>query len=138
MSVSPSSRVTIRFSQDEKARLEKAAGKLSLSAYIRQRLFGDGVSKRPKRHVHKQRQPSINHTEIARLLGTFGQSEVAQSILALNLALQAGEANVSAETEDKVATACDDLHEIKVALIMALGVKPKGEYSPSTKDRCSG
>lgn len=48
-------------------------------------------------------------------------------MLALSLAAQMGDLDVTPEVSDKLEQACDDIHEIKVALIMALGIKPQGE-----------
>lgn len=117
--------VSIRVSAEEKAQLKKMAGNLAISAYIRQRLFGDTVAVRAKRHQEKPRQPVPSHVEIARLLGMFGQSELARSMLALSLAVQAGELEASPEVERQIGRACDDIHEIKTALIIALNIKPQ-------------
>ena len=43
------------------------------------------------------------------------------------MAAQAGDLDASPDVSGKLEQACDDIHEIKVALIMALGVKPQGE-----------
>lgn len=119
--------ISIRVTKEEKAHLQQMAGSSAVSAFIRHQLFGDEVTKRPKRYTKKQYKPNIDHTEIARLLGTFGESELARSIIALSMAAQAGDLDTSPEVFCKLERACDDIHEIKVALIMALGVKPQGE-----------
>ena len=119
--------ISVRVTEEEKALLQEMAGAMAVSAFIRQTLLGDEVAKRPKRYTKKQRQPHIDHTEIARLLGMFGQSELGRSMLALSLAAQMGDLDVTPEVSDKLEQACDDIHEIKVALIMALGIKPQGE-----------
>lgn len=118
--------VSFRVTNEEKAHLEAKAGAQTLGAYARQELLGDVAVKRSKRHQKKPYQPKIDHVEIARLLGTFGQSEWARSIIALSLAAQAGDLEVDVAVENKLDHACDDIHDIKVALIMALGVKPQG------------
>ena len=119
--------LSIRVTTDEKAQLERMAGAQALSAFMRQRLFGEAAAAaRPKRYQKKPTEPKIDHIEIARLLGTFGQSELARSMLALSLAVQMGELEVSAEVENKLERACTDIHEIKTALIVALNVKPQG------------
>ncbi len=48
-----SSRVIIRFKHDEYQRLEQDRGKLSLSAYIRQQLFGNMAAFRKRRYTKK-------------------------------------------------------------------------------------
>ena len=118
--------VCIRFSWEERERLDKDRGQFSVSAYIRQKLFGDEITVRPKQYTQKQRQPKIDHVEIARLLGMFGQSELARSMLALSIVAQSGELDVTPDVSDKLERACDDIHDIKIALILALGIKPQG------------
>jgi len=121
--------VSFRVTATEKEKLQRDAGSLSLSAYIRQVLFGDDVSIRPARFLRKQRKPKIDARELARLLATFGKSDMARSILALSLAAQAGELDVSPDVSDKLEQACDDIQEIKLCLIMALGIKPQKDHS---------
>ncbi len=89
-------------------------------------MFGDDVEARPKRYQQKQSQPKIDHVEIARLLGTFGQLEWVTSVISLSLATQAGDFEVSQEVESKLDRACGDIHDIKIALIMVLNIKPQG------------
>ncbi|MCK5591746.1 MAG: hypothetical protein KAI72_07305, partial [Candidatus Pacebacteria bacterium] len=87
--------ISIRVTTREKEQLQRAAGTLAISAYIRQKLFGDNVAKREIRYLKKQRQPKIDTQEIARLLGTFGKSELARSMIALSLAAQIGDLDVT-------------------------------------------
>lgn len=117
--------VSIRVTAEEKARLQAMAGSLAVSSYIRHKLFDDAAVVRAKRYQKKPRQPHIDHAQIAQLLGMFGQSELARSMLALSLAVQMGELEASAEVETKITQACTEIHDIKVALIMALGIKPQ-------------
>ena len=121
--------VSIRVTAEEKARLQQMAGTLAISSYIRQKLFDDAaVTARAKRYQQKPRQPRIDHTEIAKLLGTFGQSELARSMLALSLAVQMGELEASAEVESSIKQACAEIHDIRNTLIMALGIKPQEHH----------
>lgn len=118
-------RLSFRVSQEEKDQLTQAAGALALSSYIRKKLFGNDVLERATRYQKKQREPSVDTKELARLLGMFGQSELATAILALSLVAAQGNLDVTPEIEDKIESACDDIHTIKLGLIMALGVKPQ-------------
>lgn len=118
--------LTVRVTQKEKDQLTEAAGALALSAYVRQKLFGDMEALRPQRYRKKQNEPSIDTVELARLLGMFGQSELATSMLALSLAATQGHMDVAPEIEDKIDSACEDIETIKMALILALNVKPQG------------
>ncbi len=111
------------------------AGTLAISAYIRQKLFYDAaVTARAKRYQQKPRQPSIDHTEIAKLLGTFGFASLwvgnrnwHDPCWPCRWAVQMGELEASAEVENIIKQACVEIHDISNTLIIALGVKPQ-EY----------
>ena len=118
--------VAFRVTDAEKQELDQAAGTMALTMYIRKKLFGDDFEERPARYQKKQKQPHIDHKVIAQLLGTFGQSELARSVLALSVVAQAGNLDVTPEIECKLERACDDIHDIKIALITALNVKSQG------------
>ncbi len=118
--------LSIRVTAEEKARLEAMAGAQALSTYVRQKLLGEDAAARPKRYRKKPQAPGIDHVEVARLLGMFGRSELATSILALNLAIESGEWTPSPEIEERITRACTQIHEIRLVLIHALGVKPQG------------
>ena len=117
--------VSIRFTDEERTRLTRDAGKLSLSAYIRQRLLGDAVAPRERRYLRKQRRPTIDDETLAKWLGTLGQSDLARSMIAIAMAAQSGALPVTPELSDKLDAACDEIHDMRTALITALGVKPE-------------
>ncbi len=121
--------VSIRVTAQEKHELQQMAGAKPISGYIRERLFGDAVVVRPKQYLKKQRQPRFDHVEIARLLGMFGQSQLATSMLALSLAVQAGELQVTSDVTSQIECACNDIKDIRSSLVMALGMKPQGGQS---------
>jgi hypothetical protein len=83
--------LTIRVTTDEKVHLKQLAGKRSISSYVRDALLGDTVVKTRKRKSKKPKQADMSMVEVARLLGMFGQSELATSMLALSLAVQQGQ-----------------------------------------------
>ncbi|MEM6780331.1 MAG: hypothetical protein AAF569_00550 [Pseudomonadota bacterium] len=118
--------ISVRVTEEEKATLQAMAGTMALAHFIRKKALGDDAENRAKQHQVKPRTPSVDSKEIARLLGMFGQSELATSMLALSLAATQGNIDVTPELEDKIESACDDIHTIKLALILALNVKPQG------------
>lgn len=118
--------ISVRVTEEEKAALQKMAGTMALANFIRDKVLGKDAEKRAKRHKVKPRAPSVDSKEIARLLGMFGQSELATSMLALSLAATQGNLDVTPEIEEKIEVACDEIHTIKLALILALNVKPQG------------
>lgn len=117
--------LSIRVTEEERARLSRDAGKLSLSAFIRQKLFGDTAAPRKPRYRRKQRHPTMDSQTVAQLLGTFGQSELGRSMIALALAAQSGALPVTPELTEKLEGACEDIRNIRIALIGALNVKPE-------------
>ena len=120
--------LSIRVTEDEKARIKQMAGDMAVGHFVRQRVLDGEDEVRPKRHCKKQRQPKIDHVELARVLGMFGQSELAQGILALSLAVQAGELEVTTDVSEKITSACNEIHEIKHVLITALGITPQESH----------
>lgn len=129
--------LSIRFTDEERARLERDAGELSLSAYVRQMVLGEAVCERQPRYQRKQRRPSIDEKTLAGWLGMLGQSELASSMMALALAAQSGALPVTPELSEKLDTACDDIHDMRIALIVALRIKPESgasSFAPASED----
>ena len=120
---------SIRFTDMERARLEREAGKMALSAYIRQKLLGPDAADRKPQSRRKQRRPKMSYETVARLLGTLGQSELGRSMIAIALAAQSGALPVTPELSEKLDAACDDIAEMRTTLIAALGIKPEGPSS---------
>jgi len=118
--------LSVRFTQKERKTLEREAGKLSLSAYIRRELLGDAVSERKPHYLPKRRKPQIDHKLLAQLLGTFGASELGRSMIAISLAAQSGALSVDDELTAKLEQTCNDISEMRSSLIIALGIKPQG------------
>jgi len=118
-----SSSVSVRFTDEERRCLKRDAGKLSLSAYIRQKLLGKSAIPRKAQYERKQRQPKPNYVELAKVLGSLGQSELATSMLVLAIAAKSGALPVTPELSDKLDKACGDIYEMRFALIAALKVK---------------
>jgi len=108
---------------EERAQIERDAGKLPLGVYIRGKLLENSAPIKRPRTPRKAHKPTLDHVALAQLLGTFGQSEVFRSLLALSLAAQSGSLPVDEELTDKLHTACDDVRDMRCVLIAALGLK---------------
>lgn len=121
----PAKTVAFRVSHDERTELEREASKkqLKLSAFVRFRLFGDGVKKRKRQYEHRSHKPNLHHREIARLLSLLGQSETAPALIALADAAKSGSLPVTPHLCDRLEKACEDVDWIKTRLIIALGIK---------------
>jgi len=118
---------SIRFTEEERAQLERDAGALSLAAYMRLKLFNDGEPDNSKRNkTRKQRTPSIEIAMISQLLGALGQSRLSSNLNQIAKAANMGALPVSSELESELHQACADIAAMRQSLIATLGIKPGG------------
>lgn len=111
--------VSIRLSPEELSTLLGAAGKRTLSEFVRERLFGEAVNYR------QTRNPKSDARLLAQLLARLGQSEIAANLRDLDRAVQMGTLPVTPDVEKALRLACADVAEIRARLIRALGL-PEG------------
>lgn len=111
---------SIRLSEDERAYLERKAGNKPLGTYARDKLLGDAQTAR-KPALRKQR---MDYEVLGRVLAMLGDSELATSLCMLALAAESGSLPVTKDVEGKIHSACDDVQEIRLILIRALGLRP--------------
>lgn len=57
----------------------------------------------------------------------LGQSELATSLIALAIAAQSVSLPVTPEVEEKLHTACNEVRDMRLALVTTLNVKPEDE-----------
>ena len=121
----PPPRLSVRLSWAEWDQLKAGMVKsrLAQSAYVRLKLFDEKVSGRKKRYLRKQRQPSMDYKEIARLLRKLGQSELAPSLIAIAYAAQSGALPVTPHLSERLDRCCTDIEFMRSSLIVALGIK---------------
>lgn len=115
---------SLRLTFEERAQLEKDAAGMSLSAYIRTRLFDSEAPKRRTRGKH----PVKDHTELGKLLGELGKSRIANNINQLAKAVNSGSLEVSPDTEQSIQNSCGDISWIRRTLIVALGLLAENDY----------
>lgn len=113
---------SLRLTEQERAWLREKAGRWSIGAYIRMRLFGDAASPRQA----ERRQPSVDQTALGRALGALGQSRLASNLNQIAKAANLGVLPVTPELADELRAACEDIRKMREALIEALGIKPVG------------
>lgn len=117
---------SIRFTDEERGRLEQAAGALSLAAYIRLKLFtGDDAPTGRRRTTKKPRQPSAELAVLGHMLGGLGQSRLANNLNQIAKAANTGTLPLDSELEEELWKACAEIQQMRVALIEALGVQAK-------------
>lgn len=117
---------SIRLTPDERANLERRAGKQALGDYIRARLFGqDRQAGTPKPAKPRPQSTTIDKKTAAQALGLLGKSELSGSLKKLSEASRLGALPVTPETESALQRACHDVAAIKSALMTALGIKQR-------------
>lgn len=118
---SPSPRITLRLTDDELAKLKMAAEGVSISAYIRKKLFGKDASLRKTR----SRVPVRNQEALAQVLGKLGHTRIANNLNQIAYEANCGSLLMDKETEEEIKLACAQIAWIRVKLIEALGLKAK-------------
>ena len=113
--------VSLRVSSEEKARLQREAAGLSISAYVRERLFGEAA--RPRKTRGKF--PVKDHEALARVLRALGCSNLAQDFDALSWAVRDGSVQLDDDSKRAFVRACADVSAMHRELIAALGLKAR-------------
>ena len=117
---------SLRFTPEERARLDKDAAGMSLADYIRSRLFDESMPKRRTRNKF----PVKDHQALARVLAEIGQSRMPSNLNQLAKAVNCGSLEVSPEFEKAILNACGDIRWMRHALMAALGIIPESHHDP--------
>lgn len=116
--------ITFRATEDERAAILKAAGAMSLSAFIRLKVLADLDIEAPRRKASRKRHaPSAELAVLAQILGGLGQSRLSQNMNQIAKAANMGALPVSAELETELFEACAAIQDMRKRLIEAMGVK---------------
>lgn len=108
--------ISIRVTEEEKRTLQRAAGRRSVSDYVRARVFGGEA------RLRAVPAPNTNARELAHILAALGHSELAPTLRELLKAARIGALPATPETEDAIRSACDATLEMRSALMNALGL----------------
>jgi hypothetical protein len=114
---------SIRFTFEERARLDTERGRQALSAYIRERLFGEDTAPRKRRG----NSPVEDAEALGRVLGALGGSRLSSNLNQLAKAVNNGSLPVTPETEADLQEACREVKALREDLLRALGKQPGGE-----------
>lgn len=110
--------VSLRMTFEEKANLERAAAGMSLSAFIRWRLFDPDAPAPKSRGKH----PVKDQRALAQLLALLGQSRIANNLNQLAKAANSGSLPVTPETEAALMHASLEVMAMRRMLMRALGL----------------
>lgn len=109
--------VSIRFTDDERARLASFAGDQPLSRYVRDFVLkGHEIAKR-------KTAPAPERKEMAQLLSVLGRSELAPLLRDTLVAIDEGGLLLEPNTEADLRLACAEISEMRCDLMKALGLR---------------
>ena len=111
---------SIRFTFEERKRLEAERGHRPLAAYIRERLFGDDAAPRRKGGD----RPIEDYVALGQVLGALGSSRLSANLNQLAKAVNTGSLPVTPETEADLQEACREVKALRADLLRALGKEP--------------
>lgn len=109
---------SVRFTREERAFLDKKAGKQPLGAYIRDQLL-DGHAVQTKRRSY--RKPQISDSQYATLLAMLGQTHLSSNLNQLARHANCGTLMVNDDVEAQLMNACAAVIAMRNALDAALG-----------------
>ena len=114
---------SLRLTFEERAALEKAAAGMSLSAYIRSRIFDETAAPRRTRNKF----PVKDHQALGQVLGELGRSRIANNLNQIAKAVNTGSLPLTPETETAIRDACEAIVDIRTNLLKAIGLTPEAE-----------
>lgn len=109
--------VSVRLNSVELEALQRRAGGIPLSTYMKQAALGpDGPAA-----GRGSRAPKADHVVIAQVLARLGQAGLADSLRRLARQADDGTLYLGEETRDRLLEACEDVRAMRVLLLKALG-----------------
>lgn len=124
--------LSLRLSFAEKQQLKEMAGRQSVNAYIKARLFDPDAPVRQARALN----PVKDQTALAQVLGLLGSSRLSNNLDDLATAVQVGALPLTAETEQSIRRASDDIRIMRRFLLAALGIRDTSDDA-SVEESCS-
>ena len=110
---------SIRFSDDERARVEARAGAMPVGAYIKSVVLSEDAP-----HYRKRRaMPEADQRLLAEILARLGASRSASNLNQIAKHLNQGTLVIDAELEADLKRACAEVAWIRATLMQALGIK---------------
>lgn len=113
---------SLRLTFEERARLNDEAGDMTLSDYVRSKLF-QGNYNPPKKPKRRRKSPVKDHASLAQVLALLGKSHIANNINQLAKAANTGSLPVNIDTERALNEAANDVARMRKMLIEALDLQ---------------
>ncbi len=118
---------SVRLTLAERARLDKEAGQLAISDYVRTRLFDS-----PDTRQRVYRRPVQDAEALGQVLAALGNTRMAGNLYQIVRAVHAGELAVTAEQQKDLEEALVNVREMRQWLMAALGLQ--GDAKNGMKD----
>ena len=123
---------SLRLSFEEKQKLVEDAGRDSISAYIKSRLFDPDMPVKQARGLN----PVKDQKALAQLLGMLGSSRIAKNLDEIAEAARVGALPLDDQTVKTIRRACDDVRIMRRFLLAALGIQ-ETDKSTQVCESCS-
>ena len=112
--------LSLRLTEDQRAELERRAGRKPLGGYVKECLFqSTGAPRKARAAV----SPVKDHQALARVLRALGSSELTKALAGILRASDSRAQHISPESEQALRQACADISAIRRDLVKALGLR---------------
>jgi len=116
--------ISIRFTDEEITELKSLAGNLSVSEYVRRRLFSESVEADLFGSGETRLTPQARQKLLAQILIRLGKLDNVKNVNLLIEALQTGLIDASGETSAALNALHQEIEQIRHTLLKALGLRP--------------
>ena len=111
--------ISLRLTDEERARLLRDAAGMSINSYVRDQLFGADAKRSKRRGL----APVKDHQALAQVLGALGRSDLHRNISTISDAVRDGTVHLCPDVECSVSEACAHIAAMRRDLVRALGLK---------------
>jgi len=111
--------ISVRFTDEERAILERQAGDLTLSAYVRLCVLGENAPD----HRTRRKRTVEDYEALGQLLGSLGRSNLPNNINQLSKAVHRGDLPLADEIALDLKQAAFEIAYMRHMLMTALGLK---------------
>ena len=112
-----SERLTLRMTLEQRAILERKAGRIALGEYLRSIAIDESLSPKQSRNLYPIKDQKVAN----QLLGELGRSNISANLATLASAAKIGGLTLSEEESAVLITACADIAKMRRMLMLALG-----------------
>ncbi|MFT6658334.1 MAG: hypothetical protein ACJAZW_001495 [Maritalea sp.] len=111
-------RITFRVTDEEMAKLTHSSAGMSVSAYLRDCIFGKDAAPRKVR----SRVPIKDQKALGRVLFALGQTRIANNLNQIAYEAHCGSLLLDVQTDEQLNEACQHIKDMRSDLVKALGV----------------